>query len=91
MASVWQAVIKYELGKLPLPSPAAEYLPRQRERHRIDSLAIEEGALTRLAQLLPLHRDPFDGMLVTQALQQNLTLVTVDDAVKEYPATFLPA
>jgi PIN domain nuclease of toxin-antitoxin system len=35
VASVWEAVIKYALGKLPLPEPPAEYLPRQRDAHRI--------------------------------------------------------
>lgn len=34
-ASVWEAVVKYSLGKLPLPEPPAQYLPRQRIAHRI--------------------------------------------------------
>src|SRR5262245_36910730 len=58
--SVWEAVIKYALGKLPLPAPPAEYLPRQREAHRITSLPVEEAALAHLAGLPALHRDPFD-------------------------------
>lgn len=91
VASVGEAVIKHGLGKLPLPEPVAEYLPRQRQLHRIDTLPIDEGALTRLALLPPLHRDPFDRMLVAQALQHGLTVLTVDDAVKGYPAVFLPA
>src|SRR5205085_6421659 len=83
-ASVWEAVIKYALGKLPLPEAPAEYLPRQREAHRIASLAIEEGALLHLASLPPLHRDPFDRLLIAQALQHGMTVVTVDDAVRAY-------
>ncbi|MBY0521820.1 MAG: type II toxin-antitoxin system VapC family toxin [Gemmataceae bacterium] len=90
VASEWESVIKYALGKLPLPEAPAEYLPRQREAHRITSLPIEEAALTHLAGLAPLHRDPFDRVLVAQALQHGLTLVTVDDAVRGYPVTLLP-
>jgi PIN domain nuclease of toxin-antitoxin system len=91
VASVWEAVIKYRLGKLPLPASPEQYLPRQRELHRIVSLPIEEEALAHLAKLPDLHRDPFDRILVAQALQHDLTLVTADDAVKAYPVKLLSA
>ena len=90
-ASVWEAIIKYGLGKLPLPAPPAEYLPHQREQHHIASLPIEEAAMHHLAKLPPVHRDPFDRILVAQAQQHDLTVLTVDDAVKEYPVKVLPA
>lgn len=91
VASVWEAVIKYALGKLPLPQPPQEYLPRQREAHQVATLPIEEAAISLLAGLPPLHRDPFDRILVAQALQHGLTLLTVDDAVRAYPVPQLPA
>src|SRR5262249_50435286 len=90
VASVWEAVIKYALGKLPLPEAPAVYLPLQREAHRIATLPIEEAALTHLAGLPALHRDPFDRILIAQALQHGLMLVTVDDAVRAYPVLLLP-
>jgi PIN domain nuclease of toxin-antitoxin system len=90
VASVWEAVIKHALGKLPLPAPPAEYLPRQRDAHQISTLPVEEGALPHLATLPPLHRDPFDRILIAQALQHGLTLLTVDDAVRAYPVPLLP-
>src|SRR5215467_415412 len=90
VASVWEAVIKYALGKLPLPEAPAEYLPRQREAHRITSLPVEEAALAHLAGLPALHRDPFDRILVAQALQHGLTLATVDGAVRAYGVPLLP-
>jgi PIN domain nuclease of toxin-antitoxin system len=49
VASVWEVVIKYALGKLPLPEPPAEYLPRQRQAHKISTLPVEEAALARIA------------------------------------------
>ena len=90
VASVWEVVIKYGLGKLPLPAPPEDYLPRQRERHGIASLPIEEATLTHLAKLPLLHRDPFDRILVAQSLQHDLTVVTVDDAVRAYSVKLLP-
>ena len=90
VASVWEAVIKFQLGKLPLPAPPAEYLPQQRDLHRIASLPIDEGAMAHLAGLPPLHRDPFDRLLVAQALQHGLTLATVDPEVAEYVVPLLP-
>ncbi len=89
-ASVWEAVIKHAPGKLPLPEPPAEYLPRQRQAHRIATLPVEEAALSYLASLPPLHRDPFDRIMIAQALQQGMTLVTVDDQVGAYPVPVLP-
>lgn len=69
VASIWESVIKYQLGKLPLPGPPAEYLPKQRVAHGIALLEIDEGAMVYLAKLAPLHRDPFDRLIVAQAIQ----------------------
>ena len=91
VASVWEAVIKYHLGKLPLPDQPAEYLPRQRDAHGIASLPIDEGGMSHLAGLQPLHRDPFDRLLVAQALQHGLTIATVDPEVAAYPIPLLVA
>ena len=89
--SVWETVIKHALGKLPLPVPQAEYLPQPREAHRIVSLPVEEAALVHLAGLPALHRDPFDRHHVAQALQHELTMVTLDEAVRAYGVPLFPA
>jgi PIN domain nuclease of toxin-antitoxin system len=51
VASVWEATIKYQLGKLPLPESPEIYFPKQRDRHEIESLTIDEGTIQQL-----LHR-----------------------------------
>jgi PIN domain nuclease of toxin-antitoxin system len=89
-ASVWEAVIKHRLGKLPLPTPPAVYMPVQRAAHAIAGLPIDENAMASLASLPPLHRDPFDRLLVAQAMQHGMTLVTVDDDVRAYGVPSLP-
>jgi PIN domain nuclease of toxin-antitoxin system len=85
VASVWEATIKYQLGKLPLPESPEIYLPRQRNRHRIDSLAIDEESIAHLVKLPSLHRDPFDRLLICQAIQHDLTIITSDRAIVSYP------
>ena len=90
VASVWEAVIKYALGKLPLPEAPATYLPRQRQAHQIETLPVEEGTFAYLAGLPPLHRDPFDRILVAQALQNRLTIATVDHELRAYAVSLMP-
>jgi PIN domain nuclease of toxin-antitoxin system len=87
--SVWEAIVKYQLGKLPLPEHPETYLPKQRDLHQIASLALDEGSVIQLAKLPPLHRDPFDRMLICQALQNGLTIATVDTAVRAYSVSVM--
>ncbi len=82
--SVWEAIVKYQLSKLSLPEHPETYLPKQRDLHQIASLALDENSVIQLAKLPPLHRDPFDRMLICQALQNGLTIATVDTAVRAY-------
>ena len=89
VASLWEIIIKYKLGKLPLPQSPEIYIPRQRQTHRIKSLPISETSLKNLVSLPDLHRDPFDRILISQALSDNLIIVTVDRAFKNYSAPFL--
>ena len=87
--SVWEAIVKDQLGKLPLPEPAHLYFPKQRDLHGIESLELDEASVTRLGTLPPLHRDPFDRMLIYQALEKGLILATVDEIVRAYPVAVL--
>jgi PIN domain nuclease of toxin-antitoxin system len=87
--SVWEAIVKYQLGKLPLPEHPETYLPKQRDLHQIASLSLDENSVVQLAELPSLHRDPFDRMLVCQALQNGLTIATVDSAVRAYPVSVM--
>lgn len=76
-------MIKFQLGKLPLPEPPETYLPRQ--RHAIASVPVDEASVVELAQLPLLHRNPFDRLLICQAIRHGLTIATVDQAVQAYP------
>jgi PIN domain nuclease of toxin-antitoxin system len=88
VVSLWEAIVKHQLGKLPLPEPPEHYLPLQRERHQIVSLSLDETSVSQLAALPLLHRDPFDRMLICQAKAHNLMIVTADKQIRAYPVTF---
>lgn len=89
VASIWEAIIKHQLGKLSLDEPPEVILPRERERHRIESLALDEPTVRRLAGLPPIHRDPFDRILVCQAQHHGLTIATADALIRAYPVPVL--
>jgi PIN domain nuclease of toxin-antitoxin system len=83
--SSWEIAIKYQLGKLPLPEAPERYVPDRMRAIGAQSLAIEHPHALAVATLPPLHRDPFDRLLVAQATLLGLTIVTADPAVAQYP------
>ena len=85
VVSLWEMIIKYQLGHLPLPQPPELYVPAQRRRLRISSLPVNKGSVFQVAKLPPLHRDPFDRLLIGQAIEHDLKIVTVDTAIRTYP------
>jgi PIN domain nuclease of toxin-antitoxin system len=87
--SAWEIAVKHALGRLPLPEPADRYVPAQRNARGITSLPLDEDAALQLARLPALHRDPFDRMLVCQALAGALTIVTPDPEIGRYPVRIL--
>jgi PIN domain nuclease of toxin-antitoxin system len=89
VAAVWEAIIKNRLGKLPLPEAPETYLPGARERHGIQSLPIDEATTACLAALPPIHRDPFERIMIAQSNQHDLTIVSVDDVFRHYPVQHL--
>ncbi len=87
--STWEIALKHALGKLPLPEEPETLIPRLRSSHRVDELPLSEAATLQLPKLPSLHRDPFDRMLVCQAIAHGMTLVTPDPLVRRYPVRTL--
>lgn len=82
--SAWEISVKYGLGKLPLVVAPHIYVPSERLRHNIQPLPLEEGAASTVSRLPPLHNDPFDRMLICQAVTHGLTLLTPDSLIHQY-------
>lgn len=83
-ASVWEIAIKHARGKLRLPGPADEWLPSALERSGFQALAIEARHALAAGALPPHHNDPFDRMLVAQAISEGLVVVTRDRRFAAY-------
>ena len=83
--SVWELSVKHALGKLPLPGPIERFLVEQREQHGIVTLPLDEQAVLHLHKLPALHRDPFDRMLICQAIEHDCVLLTPDPLIAQYP------
>lgn len=89
VVSIWEIAVKQQIGRLALPGPAWPYVTRLRNRHGINSLSLEEPALAHLTKLPDVHRDPFDRMLVCQAIEHDLLIVTNDEHIHAYPVKTL--
>lgn len=87
--SSWEIAVKHQLGKLSLDRPPEQYVPAERSRHGIEPLALDEQATLYTHRLPAVHRDPFDRMLVCQALVGGMTLVTPDPQIAGYPVVVL--
>jgi PIN domain nuclease of toxin-antitoxin system len=87
--SIWELLVKNQIGKLPTPVPIAELIVGVREERLIRPLPLRDSAVLRLATLPALHRDPFDRMLICQALDEGMTLITPDERVRAYPVQTL--
>lgn len=83
-ASGWEIALKYSMGELPLPMDPVRFVPAQREAHGIRSLEITEEAALHQSRLPALHRDPFDRLLVSQSIVQELTILTPDPLITQY-------
>lgn len=84
--SAWEIAVKHGIGRLPLPEAPDRFVPAMRERHGVVSLAVDEESALHVSRLPALHRDPFDRMLVAQAIVHGLTILTPDALVTQYPA-----
>ena len=80
-ATIWEVAIKQAIGKLPEPAG----LPERIRDSGFAELPISSQHAMTAGRLPPIHRDPFDRMLVAQATVEGLTLVTSDPAIANYP------
>jgi PIN domain nuclease of toxin-antitoxin system len=88
-ASSWEIAIKAALGKLVLPEPPEQYVPRRMAAQGLRALPIEHAHALRVYALPQHHRDPFDRLLVAQAQLESLTLMTSDRAMAAYDVPIL--
>ena len=88
-ASVWEIQIKVRLGKLTLGRPLRFLLGDWRHGSSLGILPVQLEHVLRLDSLPPLHKDPFDRLLVAQALVEDCVLVSQDPVVAQYSVKVL--
>lgn len=86
-ASYWEIAIKVSLGKYTLSEPYREFMERQLRENRFRILAIEPKHTAILTELPFYHRDPFDRLIIAQAIQEGIPAVSSDSEFDSYPIT----
>ena len=84
-ASSWEISIKHARGRLPLPEPPELYVPKRLRQMGAVPLAIEHSHALAVADLPTLHRDPFDRMIIAQAIVEDFTILSADSEFDAYP------
>jgi PIN domain nuclease of toxin-antitoxin system len=86
-ASLWELSLKVAAGRLQGIGSTIENLRQESAKQAIQMLPITYEHIVRVENLPLHHTDPFDRMLVAQALEEGLTILTADRAFSRYPAT----
>jgi PIN domain nuclease of toxin-antitoxin system len=84
LASVWELAIKSGLGRLRLPLPVHEYVPARIRAQSLTLLEIRMDHVLRVASLPPIHNDPFDRLLIAQAMVEGVPILTADPQIARY-------
>lgn len=85
VASIWEILIKVQIGKMPLPQPAGPYIVKKMAENQIATLPVSVDHVLKFETLPMHHNDPFDRMLIAQSLEEKLPLVTADRVFASYP------
>lgn len=89
MASIWEMQIKIQLGKLTVEPTLKQALSVAKQKNLYQILPITKTHILNLQQLPFIHKDPFDRLLISQAMTENLTILTVDKHIVKYPISFI--
>ncbi len=89
IVSVWEIQIKITIGKLKLDEPLSEIITKQKDINDLQILPVELEHIWQLDKLPLNHKDPFDRMLIAQAISENFPIVSIDHIFVQYPVTTL--
>lgn len=89
VVSVWEVSIKSKLGKLKLPDEIENFVNSHFQINVLQELGINRQHAISAGKLPAHHKDPFDRMLIAQAIQENLVLISADTSLKSYKCPLL--
>jgi len=84
MASIWEMQIKNQLGKLSFEVSIAEMVRIQQQDNELQILEIQLEHIYRLSDLSRYHNDPFDRLLLSQSLEENMPIISADTKFEQY-------
>jgi PIN domain nuclease of toxin-antitoxin system len=84
-ASSWEIAIKAQLGKFDLPEPPRSYIPKRLAQQGIRSLSITQNHTLQVYGLPRAHADPFDRLIIAQAIAEEMSILTSDRFFEKYP------
>lgn len=90
-ASTWELAIKAQLGKVRFGEPLRQWVTTTLAAQSLTALPVHHSHAARVEELPPLHRDPFDRLLVAQAAVENVPLITGDAQLAAYGIECIPA
>jgi PIN domain nuclease of toxin-antitoxin system len=85
VVSVWEMQVKHQLGKLALTAPLAELIEHQKVANGFEILPVTLFHVLHLQNLPLHHKDPFDRLLIAQAILEDALLLSNDPEVRRYP------
>ena len=85
IASIWEMAIKHSIGKLSFELPFEIFISQQLAVNNFDLLNIEVNYLNVVANLPLHHRDPFDRLIIAQAMVERIPVVGIDEIFDSYP------
>jgi PIN domain nuclease of toxin-antitoxin system len=89
VVSVWEIIIKQQIGKLTLRLPLADIVTQQCQQNDVQILPITLPHTLEVAQLPLVHKDPFDRLLIAQSRVENAVLLSADHVFASYPVQVL--
>ena len=84
VVSAWEIVIKHNLKKIKLPMPPYDYIPKRLEISYMDLLKIQLEHTLQVEKLPDNHKDPFDRLLIAQAVTEGLSIISSDKQFQNY-------
>jgi len=84
VVSAWEIVVKAAVGRIELPETASQFIPRHVTQNGFEILPIRFTHALAVADLPPVHRDPFDRLLIAQAISEGLAILTGDSEIEKY-------
>jgi len=89
VVSVWEIMIKTKINRLQLQVPIKELIEVHQKENNLKLLSVELRHVYALKSLILHHKDPFDRLLIAQAISEQMVLVSIDNQFNQYPVDII--